>query len=265
MPSPFLTAEWRWLAMLNYEIDPAVLKPFVPAGTELDSRDGKTWVSMVGFHFRYARLRGVAIPFHEHFEEVNLRFYVKRTVGGETRRGVVFIKELVPRVAIAWAARWFYNENYIAVPMRHRIHKYGLERRATYEWSYGGQEHHLELRAGNEPTVPPDDSFEAFITEHYWGYAKQRGRQHTRVPGGASALACLDRVCRGISLRRGGALRQGVRAVSYYRAGVSVSRRWLGGFGVSGRADLVRLGFTQRRNDRNEKPEFSRCGRCVVA
>ncbi len=174
MPSPFLTAEWRWLAMLNYEIDPAVLKPFVPAGTELDSRDGKTWVSMVGFHFRYARLRGLAIPFLEHFEEVNLRFYVKRTVGGETLRGVVFIKELVPRVAIAWAARWFYNENYIAVPMRHRIHKYGLERRATYEWSYGGQEHHLELRAGNEPTVPPDDSFEAFITEHYWGYAKQR-------------------------------------------------------------------------------------------
>jgi len=174
MPSPFLTAEWRWLAMLNYEVDPAVLKPFVPAGTELDRREGKTYVSMVGFHFRFARLRGVAIPYHQHFEEVNLRFYVRRTVGGETRRGVVFIKELVPRPAIAWTARWFYNENYIAVPMSHRIHKYGLERRATYEWKFAGEDHHLEVRAECESFVPEDESFEAFITEHYWGYAKQR-------------------------------------------------------------------------------------------
>src|SRR5271168_3193796 len=154
MPSPFLTAEWRWLAMLNYEIDPAVLQLFVPAGTELDLYEGKTYVSVVGFHFRHAQLRGVAIPFHEHFEEVNLRFYVRRTVGAETRRGVVFIKELVPRWAIAWTARRFYNENYIAVPMSHRIHKYGLERRATYEWSFRGQPHSLEARAMCEPALP---------------------------------------------------------------------------------------------------------------
>jgi hypothetical protein len=174
MPSPFLTAEWRWLAMLNYEVDPGVLKPFVPAGTELDAHDGKTYVSMVGFHFRYARVRGVEIPFHTHFEEVNLRFYVRRSVGGETRRGVVFIKELVPRLAIAWTARWFYNENYIAVPMSHRINKYGLERRVLYEWTFAGQPNHLDVRSGGEPAVPPDDSFEAFITEHYWGYVRQR-------------------------------------------------------------------------------------------
>ena len=174
MPSPFLTAEWRWLAMLNYEIDPAVLLPFVPAGTELDSHDGKTYVSMVGFHFRYAKLRGFVIPFHEHFEEVNLRFYVRRTVGGETRRGVVFIKELVPRWAIAWTARRFYNENYIALPMSHRIHKYGRERRATYEWTFRRQTHLLEARSMSPPVLPPDDSLAAFITEHYWGYAKQR-------------------------------------------------------------------------------------------
>ena len=174
MPSPFLTAEWRWLAMLNYEIDPAVLKPYVPAGTELDTFDGKTYASIVGFHFRYARVRGWVIPFHEHFEEVNLRFYVRRQVGGEMRRGVVFIKELVPRWAIAWVARRVYNENYIAVPMRHRIHKYGLERRAIYEWTFGGREQLLEVRSEREPAVPAEDSFEAFITEHYWGYARQR-------------------------------------------------------------------------------------------
>jgi len=174
MPSPFLTAEWRWLAMLNYEIDPAVLQPFVPAGVELDDFDGRTYVSMVGFHFRYAKVRGMAFPWHEHFEEVNLRFYVRRNAGGETRRGVVFIKELVPRWAIAWTARRFYNENYISVPMSHRIHKYGLQRRATYEWTLGGQQNYLEARAECEPCEPADGSLEAFITEHYWGYVKQR-------------------------------------------------------------------------------------------
>jgi hypothetical protein len=174
MPSPFLTAEWRWLAMLNYEIDPAVLAAFVPAGTELDSHAGKTYASMVGFHFRRTRLHGWAIPFHTDFEEVNLRFYVRRKVDGEVRRGVVFVKELVPRRAIAWTARWIYNENYEAVPMSHRHNKYGLDRRASYEWQFAGQEDSIDLRVDTEPFLPNADSHEAFITEHYWGYVRQR-------------------------------------------------------------------------------------------
>src|SRR5271170_5194847 len=109
MTTPFLTAEWRSLVMLNYEIDPAVLRPFVPAGTELDQWQGKTFVSMVGFLFLETRVLGVAIPFHANFEEVNLRFYVRRMTRDGWRRAVVFIKELVPRRAIAWTARTFYN------------------------------------------------------------------------------------------------------------------------------------------------------------
>ncbi len=77
-PAPFLTAEWRHLAMLNYEIDPVILRPFVPSGTELDSWNGKTYVSIVGFLFLKTRVRGLAIPFHQNFEEINLRFYVRR-------------------------------------------------------------------------------------------------------------------------------------------------------------------------------------------
>jgi hypothetical protein len=160
--------------MLNYEIDPAVLEPFVPTGTELDSHAGKTYVSMVGFDFRRTRLRGLAIPYHTELEEVNLRFYVRRKVDGDTRRGVVFVKELVPRRAIAWVARWIYNENYVAVPMSHRNNKYGLERRVSYEWWFAQQEHSIDLRVDTEPFLPKVDSHEAFITEHYWGYARQR-------------------------------------------------------------------------------------------
>jgi uncharacterized protein YqjF (DUF2071 family) len=174
MASPFLTAEWQWLAMLNFEIDPTVLQKFVPGGTELDLRDGKAYVSMVGFLFAQTRVRGYAIPYHTEFEEVNLRFYVRRMAGKETRRGVVFIKELVPRRAIAWVARWVYNENYVAVPMLHRNEKYGAIRRVAYEWKFGAQTHCLSVRAEGDSHLTRENSLEAYITEHYWGYVRQR-------------------------------------------------------------------------------------------
>jgi uncharacterized protein YqjF (DUF2071 family) len=112
LPRPsFLTAEWRDLAMLNYEIDRAVLMPLVPYGTELDAWEGRTFVSVVAFRFLDTRVRGLAIPRHRNFEELNLRFYVRRKADDEWRRGVVFVKEIVPRRAIAWLARLVYNEN----------------------------------------------------------------------------------------------------------------------------------------------------------
>ncbi len=67
--STFLTAQWRWLAMANYVIDPAVLQPFVPRGTELDTWQGRHYVSLVGFLFLDTRVLGVPIPFHRNFEE----------------------------------------------------------------------------------------------------------------------------------------------------------------------------------------------------
>ena len=102
MPQPFLTAHWRYLAMLNYEIDPAVLRPLTPPGVELDAWNGKTFASMVGFLFLDTRVLGLPIPWHRNFEEVNLRFYVRRRdPAGGWRRGVVFVKEIVPKPAIA--------------------------------------------------------------------------------------------------------------------------------------------------------------------
>jgi hypothetical protein len=117
----FLTAEWRYLAMINYEIDPGVLLPFVPRGAELDARDNRAFVSVVGFLFLNTRVLGLPIPFHRDFEEINLRFYVRRRGPEGWRRGVVFVKEIVPRWAIATVARIVYNENYVARQMSHRI------------------------------------------------------------------------------------------------------------------------------------------------
>ena len=113
----FLTAEWRDLLMINYEVDPSLFKDRVPLGTELDLEDGRCYVSLVGFMFLETRVLGFPIPFHRNFEEINLRFYVKRELPDETRRGVVFIKELVPRRAIATVARVLYGEPYETAKM----------------------------------------------------------------------------------------------------------------------------------------------------
>lgn len=172
----FLTAEWRDLVMLNYEVDPAVLAPLVPIGTELDRWQGRALVSVVGFHFRRTRVLGLAIPFHVHFEEVNLRFYVRREGPEGLRRGVVFIKEIVPRAAIAWVARTLYNENYVALPMRHTVEgdDADVTRRVAYEWRHAGRWCRAGVSVRGVAQIPPADSEATFITEHYWGYARQR-------------------------------------------------------------------------------------------
>ncbi|HWH78647.1 MAG TPA: DUF2071 domain-containing protein [Candidatus Binatus sp.] len=175
---PFLTAEWRNLAMLNYEIDPAVLSPFVPRGTELDLWNGKTFVSMVGFLFLNTRVLGLPIPFHQNFEEINLRFYVRRKGEDGWRRGVVFIKEIVPRLAIALTARWLYNENYVALPTGHVIchSKERVENieSAKYYWTFRKRAQFIELITCDSPSEAAAGSEEEFITQHYWGYSMQK-------------------------------------------------------------------------------------------
>ncbi|MEX2171441.1 MAG: DUF2071 domain-containing protein [Pirellulales bacterium] len=171
---PFLTAQWRHLAMLNYEIDAAVLAPYVPAGTELDRWNGITYASMVGFLFIDTRVRGWAIPFHRNFEEVNLRFYVRRRAPEGWRRGVVFIRELVRLPAIAAIARWCYQENYRTARMWHRVHASDGHAEAHYAWRLAGREHSLGVTAVGPMQTLRAGTLEEFIAEHYWGYSAQR-------------------------------------------------------------------------------------------
>jgi uncharacterized protein YqjF (DUF2071 family) len=171
----FLTAEWLHLAMLNFEIDAGLLLPFVPAGTELDRWNGKVFVSLVGFRFLKTKLFGfLPIPMHSNFEEVNLRFYVRRNTSSEVRRGVVFIREMVPRRAIAFVARTFYNENYVALPMTHEIRSVDDDHlKVAYRWRSGNRWSEINLETEGDSKLPTNNSVEQFITEHYWGYAAQ--------------------------------------------------------------------------------------------
>lgn len=160
--------------MANYEVDPAILERRVPQGTELDLSPGRCFVSIVGFMFHDTRVLGLPVPLHRSFEEVNLRFYVKRQVDGETRRGVVFVKEIVPRRALAWVANTVYNESYVALPMSHEDLLDSAERRVAYSFQHDGQWNRLSVTLTGDSYLPDVDSHEAFITEHYWGYAAQR-------------------------------------------------------------------------------------------
>ena len=210
----FLAAEWRYLAMLNYPVEAQVLQPLVPSGTELDTWNGTPYVSMVGFLFLNTRVLGAAIPFHTNFEEVNLRFYVRRKAEDGWRRGVVFVHEIVPRWAIAFVARTVYSEKYLAMPMRHHFGppeqpmasapaSPGMPAAAwsanqaadsvpltvEYSWRFHGRWNRLALTTCGASDLAREGSEEQFITEHYWGYAATREGGRGRIPGRASLLA----------------------------------------------------------------------------
>lgn len=186
LPSPtgrvFLSAQWRALAMLNWQADPRIIEPYVPRGTELDFHDGKTYVSLVGFLFLGTRLLGIPVPWHRNFEEVNLRFYVRRQESGLVKRAVSFVREIVPRRAIASVARWAYNEPYVDLPMRH--HHVGFSMRPDqkhapqisieYSWQWKETWLQLGMECHGDPSPLVPDTHPHFIAEHYWGYTRQR-------------------------------------------------------------------------------------------
>ncbi len=172
---PFLTASWRYLAMLNYRIDPALLEKYIPPDVERDFYEGETFISVVGFLFLETRVLGIGVPLHRNFEEVNLRFYVRRRSADTSRRGVCFIREIVPKRAIAAVARVFYGEPYLTLPMKSEVvHRDGaLE--VKYSWRRGSRWEFISMSAEGEPAPVRAGTHEEFITEHYWGYTRLRG------------------------------------------------------------------------------------------
>lgn len=174
MAFTFLTAEWRQLIFANYAIDRQVLEPLVPYGTELDEFDGVCYGSLVGFYFQNVKMFGkVAVPLHREFEEFNLRFYVRRQTDTGWKRGVVFVKEIVPKLAITLVANTLYGEPYATHPMRHSWQTDGDRQTIGYEWKVGANWNHIRVQAdrAGHPLVPGSE--EEFITEHYWGYTKR--------------------------------------------------------------------------------------------
>jgi len=183
----FLSAEWRKLAMANYVVDPALLQSYLPQGLELDLYEGVCYVSLVAFMFQKTRILGIPVPFHINFEEVNLRFYVRKNTPEGWRRGVVFVKEIVPKPAISIVARTIYREPYVTMPMRHTWSIQNDHLGVAYHWKSKKQWYEFSVQAASK-TVPIEiASVEEFITEHYFGYTrwdaqitKEYGVEHPR-------------------------------------------------------------------------------------
>jgi uncharacterized protein YqjF (DUF2071 family) len=168
-PNKFLTAEWRKLIMANYAIDTGLLSSYIPPGTEVDIWNDKCYISLVGFMFLNTKVYGIKVPFHINFPEVNLRFYVRRNIEKENKRGVVFIREIVPKRALAFVANTFFNERYVTLPMKYHWGIDENESHTRYEWK-AAKWNRLEVKAGLQSQPIKKDSAEEFITEHYWGY-----------------------------------------------------------------------------------------------
>ncbi len=169
MPRRFLQAQWLRLIMANYAVEPDLLLPFLPDGTELDTWQDRHYVSLVGFLFNETKVLGLKIPGHVRFEEVNLRFYVRK---GD-KRGVVFIREIVPRWPITLVANTLYQENYVTRPMRHIWEERDDQWHVRYEWKSRGNWNYLDVLADAQgsPLVPGGEA--EFVTEHYWGYTRK--------------------------------------------------------------------------------------------
>ena len=167
----FLTARWENLIMANYVVDPILLIPYLPKGVELDYFNGETYVSLVGFMFKNTKIFQIPIPGLGTFEEINLRFYVTRSVGKEIKRGVVFINETVPNKLVAFIANSLYNEHYISVPTKHIWSVNSETKNINYQWKIGELWNNLSVNARNKKQTMEKDSFEEFIFEHYYGYS----------------------------------------------------------------------------------------------
>jgi len=179
---PFLTASWTEMLMINFAVSGDVIARLAPRGTEPDFFDGEAYITVVGFMFRDSRLFGIRFPGHSRFEEVNLRFYVRRRVGDSMRKGVVFVREIAPRPLVAATARWIYNESYVTRPMRNGLHLAGVSLAAgdgiSYEWRTGrGAKrcwNRMAGRAAAAAQLPEPGSLTDYIVEHYWAYVRTR-------------------------------------------------------------------------------------------
>ena len=168
----FLTAKWENLIMVNYEIDPSYLIPYLPNGVELDYYEGKTYISLVGFLFKNTSIFKLPIPFFHTFEEVNLRFYVVRKEENKLKRGVVFINETVPSKIVAFIANKLYKEHYTAISTKHHWNIGNETKTIEYQWKVNDVWNSLKVEASANSIKMNHGSMEHFIFEHYFGYTK---------------------------------------------------------------------------------------------
>jgi len=165
---------WHDLLFAHWPVEPALLRPLVPASFELDTFDGAAWVGVVPFWMSGVALRGMpALP---SFPELNVRTYV--TTGD--RAGVFFFSlDAANRLAV-WGARTFLRLPYFRATMavsspaavQYTSRRHGTGVQAEFRASY---------QPDGAPFHPADGTLEWFLTERYCLYHLDRRGAPSRL------------------------------------------------------------------------------------
>lgn len=176
-PAPFLTATWQDVVLLSFPVDPRALQPLLPGGVEPDLWQEQHLITLVGLHFRDVRVQGMPVPCARRYSQVNLRFYVRRRCPDGWRRGVVFVKQIVPGRLVALVARRRYQEKVAAMPVAHSsvdMPGDAGHRRIAYRWRSPWGWNSLSVAVAGDPQHPGPGSLEEFVVERYYGYNRMR-------------------------------------------------------------------------------------------
>jgi len=171
----FLKAHWKNLIMINFEVSKDILEPYVPKGTEIDLWHQKAYVSLVSFLFDRTYVLGFPAIGNQKFEELNIRFYLKRIEGNKEKRGVAFIKEIVPKPLVTRLANLCFSEHYQTMRMGHKIIYFDSSENEVKNLEYTVEKngiHRISARLTPDLGDLLEGSFEEFIAEHYWGYSR---------------------------------------------------------------------------------------------
>ena len=170
-----MAADFQYLVFLNYHVDRNLLSSRIPEGVQLQLFNGKAYISIVAFLFKNLQVAGIPAPFHQQFEQVNLRFYVKQGTAAAEKRGVVFIREIVPKTLLANTAQVLFHEKYVSVPMSHR---YQIDESPLNEVEYSWQTERKDcsVRAVFEKnwSYPEQNSAEHFFTDRAFSFTRMK-------------------------------------------------------------------------------------------
>lgn len=109
----FLTTLWGYQWFQTWEVEPDLLLPYLPHKIGLYTERQKAIVSIVASFFENTKVKGIQVPFHVSFPQIDLRFYVEH----KNSLGIGFIKQIVPRYCISLWANRIFNEKYVTLPL----------------------------------------------------------------------------------------------------------------------------------------------------
>jgi uncharacterized protein YqjF (DUF2071 family) len=164
---PVMLQRWHEIAFFHWSCDPAVLRPRLPGRVQIDTFNGKAWISLTPF-----LLTGLRPPLAPYrlglvFPETNLRTYVV----GPNGPGIWFFSLDAKRLIAVLGARWTYGLPYYWARMRVEI---GENQNAYF--SSRGQRAETQIRIAKEGRIVQQSPLDIFLTARFRLYSTFRDR-----------------------------------------------------------------------------------------